>query len=257
MTLESGRKMGLTASLIHVITPVIMIILLFALIFSQIARYPVSGPSMFTSGLTIATFLLLGAVAFAGFILFFIAMYRLSHYYNEPKIFKNVLYGLISTIIGGVTALIVEFAFFATVIGRMTPGSTAGVNAAWFAQFMFTLIAIVGIALVFGITAAVLYWRAFNKLAEKSGVETFRTAGLLYLIGTVLSIIGIGVILIWITWIYAANGFRALKPQAATSTSTYPSATPSNVTAKKYCPYCGTENYPDAVYCKNCGKQIQ
>ena len=29
---------------------------------------------------------------FAGFILFMVAMHRLSNYYNEPDIFKNVLY---------------------------------------------------------------------------------------------------------------------------------------------------------------------
>jgi uncharacterized membrane protein/ribosomal protein L40E len=257
MSLESGRRLGLTASLINVIMPVISIVLVFALLFYQISRYPTSSSSsLFASGLTTVTFALMGIMTFAGLILFILAMYRLSHYYNEPAIFKNVLYGLILTILGGVTAVIVEFAFLFSLIGRITSASTSTSVAPFLAQFIFAILAIVGIALVFGVVSAVLYWRAFNKLAEKSKIDNFKTAGLLYLIGTVLSIVFVGVILVWIAWILAALSFNSLKTPASATSPIQQTAT-INLTAKKYCTYCGAENEADAIYCRNCGKQLQ
>ncbi len=256
MSLESARKLGLTASLIHVIMPAVSVALVIALLFVRIPQYPAStGQSVFASLLTNATFIILGIISLVGIILFLIVMHRLARYYNEQGIFRNVLYGFLLTIVCGVSILIAESAFLSNVIGRITPGSTTGINAPLFAQLMFTLMAIVGIAFVFAIISAFFYWRAFNKLAEKSGVETFRTAGLLYLIGTVLVIVGIGAILVWIAWILNVLAFNSLKAPTATAASAFQS-TPS-IAANKYCQYCGAENYPDAVFCKNCGKQIK
>ena len=65
-------------------------------------------------------------------------------------------------------------------------------------------------ALAFGIVNGVLYMRSFNKLKEKSGVDNFGTAGLLYLIGVFIPIIA------WIAWIFAAMGFNKLKAAPAT-----------------------------------------
>ena len=67
-------------------------------------------------------------------------------------------------------------------------------------------------ALAFGIVNGLLYMRAFNKLKEKSGVDNFGTAGLLYLIGVFIPLIT------WIAWIFAAMGFNKLKaaPTAVT-----------------------------------------
>ena len=100
--------------------------------------------------------------------------------------------------------------------------------------------------------------RAFNKLGEKSGINNFKTAGLLYLIGMVLSIVGIGVLLLWIAWIFAALGFHSLKPS---STSTFVSSdlqtSLTGIAQKKFCPYCGTENTADSIYCVVCGKKLQ
>lgn len=256
MSLESARKLGLTASLIQVIMPAISVILVMALFFIQFAQYPVSsGPTLFASMFTTAIVVLLSIIGLVGVILFLVSMNRLARYYNEPGIFKNVLYGFLLTILGGVSLYIVQLAFLSNVIGHITPGNTTGINAPLFAQFMFTLMAIVGIAFVFAIISAVFYWRAFNKLADKSGVGTFRTAGLLYLIGTVLLIVGIGAILVWVAWILNVLAFNSLKAPTATAASVFQS-TP-NIAANKYCQYCGAENYPDAVFCKNCGKQIK
>jgi uncharacterized membrane protein len=74
--------------------------------------------------------------------------------------------------------------------------------------------------------------RAFNKLGEKSEVDNFKTAGLLYLLGGALAIVGIGALLSWIAWIFAFMGFRSLKPkniQTTASPSSIPQITPNTV----------------------------
>ena len=104
-----------------------------------------------------------------------------------------------------------------------------------------------------GVVSAVFYMKAFNKLGEKSGVDNFKTTGLLYLLGVVLAIVGVGVLLMWIAWILALIGFRAIKPKISeTSTFASSTATPSMILAdtsqKRYCPYCGAENIPGLYF---------
>ena len=59
-------------------------------------------------------------------------------------------------------------------------------------------------------------------VSEKTGVGLFGTTGLLILIGAVLTIIGIGFILLWIALILLTVSFFSIKTQAA-----QPPTTPS------------------------------
>jgi len=82
---------------------------------------------------------------------------------------------------------------------------------------------------------------------------------LLFLIDAALSIVGIGGIISWVSWIFAAMGFNSLKPKA-TETSPFSYSTPQTASPilaqKKVCPYCGIENAPDSVYYVVCSKKI-
>lgn len=261
MSLESGRRLGLIASLITVIMPIVAIIAAVFLVLAQFATYPTtSSLSLFSSGLIIAVFALVAVTGFVGTILFVLAMHRLAQYYNEPGIYKNALYGFILNIIGTAIAYVLEFAVLAPTIGSIPQVSTPSAAAPLLTQIILSFLAVLGVILIFAIVSAVLYMRAFNKLAEKSGVDSFRTAGLLYLIGIVLTIVIVGGVIVWIAWIFAAMGFYSLKPKApSTSTFTYstPQETAPSIAQKRYCPYCGTENSADAIYCSSCGRQLQ
>jgi uncharacterized membrane protein len=191
----------------------------------------------------------IAAVAIAGFIMFMVAMHRLSNYYSEPAIFKNVLYGFILSIISTAVVGVIEVAFIFSSIANIfqaTPSSTTPS----FTVFILVYVVAFGVSLVFGIVNGWLYMRAFNKLKEKSGVDNFGTAGLLYLIGAIIPLVA------WIAWIFAAMGFSKLKPtQTASPTAYNPTQQSAYSTIQtKRCPHCGAENAVDALYCRNCGK---
>jgi uncharacterized membrane protein/ribosomal protein L40E len=185
-------------------------------------------------------------------------MNSLSQYYSEPGIFKNALYGFLINIIGVAALIVIAFALILTTIVSSATSSTPVFSGA---SFITVLLGVIVAAVVISIVSAVLYMRAFNKLGEKSGVRSFNTAGLLYLIGTVLTIVLVGGLLVWIAWIFALSGFNSLKPKIAEpSTISYPTQqlpAADSKEQKKFCVYCGAEISPDSVYCANCGKQLQ
>jgi uncharacterized membrane protein len=91
-------------------------------------------------------------------------------------------------------------------------------------------LAVLAVAFIFAVVSGIFYMRAFNKLSEKSGVDNFKTAGLLYLIGAATAIIGIGALIQWIAWIFAAMGYSSLKPkEPLTSPSTYSVPQPTHL----------------------------
>jgi uncharacterized membrane protein len=176
-------------------------------------------------------------------------MYRLSQYYNESSIFKDVIYGLIIVVVG-VASLIAL-----VVIAFLSSRSSSGIPP----SFAFSFLAIILGAVVLQIVVSIFFMRAFNKLSEKSGVDSFHTAGLLTLIGAVTSIIGVGGIIEWLAWIFAASGFYSLKPKAAVNAPFYnaPAAASPAPTSSIHCPYCGAQISSDSIYCPSCGRQIR
>ena len=140
-------------------------------------------------------------VGIIGLILVFIGMKGLADYYKEPGIYQNALMGLIF----GIVALV---ALTAGVILAFTIGLfTFGIGA------IFTIFAVLVVVFIFYVVAAMYLKRAFSLLAQKTGEHSFETAGLLLWIGAILTIVFIGLILIFVAWIFATIGFFAMKPQ--------------------------------------------
>lgn len=255
MSFESGRNLGLVASLIAVILPVVTGIFY---VFSLLSLLNVIHLGFFNGGLIFGLapfsaieFMLLafGFVGLAGVVLFLIAMRRLSEYYSEPAVYKNALNGFIVNLIEVAAVVSVVLAIFAAAFLHMAIGGLLiGVFGA----------AIVGFVLA--IVSAVFYKRAFDNLAQKSGIYSFNTAGSLYLWGTVLTIVLIGALLVWIAWMFAASGFYSLKPKPPQQTAILTPPLQSQYISgpsKRFCQYCGQENAQDASYCQACGNKIQ
>jgi hypothetical protein len=102
--------------------------------------------------------------------------------------------------------------------------------------------------------------KAFATLSQKTGEHSFETAGNLLWIGALLTIVfGIGLILIFIAWIFATIGFFAMKVSSQPigyAPHPPPPVTSTQTQATRYCPNCGAPVQPNTTFCPNCGKQL-
>ena len=165
--------------------------------------------------------LLLSIVPYAGWILgiigvilFLRGMKEIANYYQDKELYQNALTGVKYYIVAIVAAGV---AIAAITIGvASATGFTFTNSFAPTVGFGVGLIAaIVGlvVAFVFYILAASHLRRTFNTLAQKSGEASFTTAGSLLWVGSWLTIFVVGLILIFIAWIFATIAFFAMKPK--------------------------------------------
>jgi len=220
-------------------------------------------------------------LGFVGFILFMVAMHGFSRDYGERKIFSYLLYGFIITVV----ALIVIFAMWFTLVFANIFTSIRGLNTSgqatstqilsFITPYLTPLILAASIASTIWILAN---YKAFKLLADKSEVQQFRTAAILFLLGGIVNIVlaatfsamgyfstidfnAIRIFSVpsaaiqYLGWIFAAKSYYSIKapPQKATITPVY---TPVADSAMKYCPHCGTLNQADSVYCAHCGQKL-
>jgi uncharacterized membrane protein len=157
-----------------------------------------------------------------------IGLKGLANFYNEQGIFNNALYAIIIGVVGAVVAVA------AVAISAVAALADLGIDLATMDDWanigpelstiftditdlspIFTLLGalLVGVIIIFVVAIIAMYFlrRSMNDLSAKSGVGLFGTAGLLMLIGAVLSIVVIGVIIIWIGLILATVAFFQMR----------------------------------------------
>jgi len=161
-----------------------------------------------------------GLLSLVGAILTLIALKGMADNYNEMSIFNNALYGIIIIIIGVVAAVaIAVIAVFSAISGLDWTNAAALQEYFMDLNHIYALIGpIIGalvVLFIFMVAAAVFFRKSLTTLTMKTGEKIFDTAGLLWLIGAVLTIIAVGLILIWIAWILIAVGFFSIKTTAA------------------------------------------
>jgi uncharacterized membrane protein len=201
MTLESNKTLGGVGALLLVVSPLLGFV---AGVFSSV----------------------LGLI---GLILVLIAMKGLADHYNEGGIFNNSLYGVILTIIGVVVfvaAIIVGAAGFLSALNldlatlSTDPAAFSAIDWQELVNFDiimdFLVIVVVGLIILFlfAVVAAIFYRKSLTTLAEKTGVGLFGTAGLLLLIGAVLTIIAIGFLLVWVALILLTVAFFQIRAES-------------------------------------------
>jgi uncharacterized membrane protein len=174
-----------------------------------------------------------GVLAIIGVILVLIALHGFGSYYKERRIFNNAMYGVLAAIVGIVIAAVIGIAIvlpnitkfleklypswngsLATItsLRGMTP-VTSNISLSDLAPFIVALLVALFILWIFGIITAFFVRRSLNQISSKTSVGLFSTAGLLLLIGAVLTIIIIGLLLIWIAALLLAIAFFTMKPQ--------------------------------------------
>ena len=154
-----------------------------------------------------------------GAILVLIALKGFADHYQDGGIFNNALYGFITVIVGIVATIAV---FVMLLLHMLTEISIDWTNPVEIQQNLMSNMNVVwriagtaiGALIVFYISAvvsAILFRKALDALSARSGEKIFGTAGLVWLIGAVLTVILIGLLIIWISWILMAVGFFSIK----------------------------------------------
>jgi uncharacterized membrane protein len=113
----------------------------------------------------------------------------------------------------------------------MTP-HTSNITFSDIAPFIVAAVAVIAVLWIFAIIAAFLVRRSLKQVSSKTSVELFSTAGLLLLVGAALTIVIIGLILMWIAALILAIAFFTMKPQPEqlpTAPATAPPTTPTPV----------------------------
>jgi uncharacterized membrane protein len=163
-----------------------------------------------------------GVLGLVGLILVLIALKGLSDNYNEKGIFDNALYGIIAAIIGVVVfvaGIVVAAVGLLSDLGIAWSDWGAIQEMDWRAVVTWDIIephiaVIIGslVALfVFVVVSAIFLRRSLTILSAKTKVNLFGTAGLLILIGAILSIIVVGFILIWVALVMLTVAFFSIK----------------------------------------------
>jgi uncharacterized membrane protein len=167
-----------------------------------------------------AILLLLGLVPTVGWVLGIVgivlllkATKELSYYYQDESLYQNTLTGLkyyIVALIAAAVAIGVGVVSFTTV--GLFSGAAPSLALGFVGGVAAILVGLI-IAFVFYLLAAIHLRKVFETLSQKTGESSFTTAGTLLLVGAALTIIGVGLILILIAWIFATIGFFSMKPK--------------------------------------------
>ena len=175
---------------------------------------------------------LLSIMGLVGAVLLLVALYGLAQFYREKIIFSSGLYAFIAFVVGvvatfaSVVYLVLYTSYLSDLISLMYPGfngdwsnlpnltPNTDLNLSELLGFASPIFGIFSVAWISAIFASFFAWRAFKNLAAKSGVNLFSTAGIILLVGALLTIVfGLGLILMWIGVLLLAIAFFQIKDQ--------------------------------------------
>jgi uncharacterized membrane protein len=192
-------------------------------------------------------------VGIIGIILLLIGLKGLSEYYKDESIYKNAIWGVLFGIVGiiAVTVVILGLLIGSVSIGMTTTTPSAGTG------FGLPILLALVLVFVFYVLMALYFRKAFSALAQRSGEHNFETAGTLLFVGAILTIVfGIGLLLIFVAWIFATIAFFSVKVPSQPYANIAPPTATQPTQATRYCPNCGAPVNADAVFCPHCGKQL-
>ncbi len=195
-----------------------------------------------------------GFIGIVGIILVLIGMKGLSEYYRDDSIYRNALSGVAFGIIALIALAVGGFG----IVGSLFAAGPIGIAGGLLLGLLLLVI-----LFIFFFFMAMYFRKALYALSDRSGEHLFHTAGTLLFIGAVLTIVVVGIVLLFIAWLIATIAFFSIRTGPQPQSYAYPppptpstSPAPTANTETKYCPHCGAPVEPGAVFCSHCGKQI-
>jgi uncharacterized membrane protein len=174
--------------------------------------------------------ILLGAVpavgwliAIAGAVLVLVAIKNVSDTVGDTSIFRNMLIAVVLAIVGLVVGVAVILSTVLTTfglgalsrafggVGNFTP--PANIPPGDWVGLILGVLAGLAVVWILLIISAVFVRMSYRSIASKLGVSMFATSGLLYLIGSALTIILVGFVLIFVSEILNIVAFFSIPDQ--------------------------------------------
>jgi uncharacterized membrane protein len=156
-------------------------------------------------------------VSIVGLILQFIAIKNISEIVQDQSIFSNFLINFIFGILAIGSVLIVLIATIGSVGGISFFTALEGMNPTQPAEIFSYIqpllsgcilaLVVMWIVLLIG---AIYLRKSYNSIAEQTNVETFKTTGTLYLVGTASIIFIVGFLIIFIARIFEIISFFSI-----------------------------------------------
>jgi uncharacterized membrane protein len=152
---------------------------------------------------------LIPAISVIGWILIIVSMKEVSDNAHDKRIFDDALIGGVSAILSAVL-IIVLFAdgaaigFINSVIGfkaSFGPGGFLGASATFAVFYAFATV------------SGIFMKRAYDKATPNLRVGQLATAGLLYLVGALTSVLVVGFLIFYIAFIYQIIGYFSIQDQ--------------------------------------------
>lgn len=177
-------------------------------------------------------------VSIVGYILVLISVKFISDEVKDGSIFSDMIIAVVAGIVGAVAGAFVLF--FSGVLSVFTAGLSA----------LFGVLAVLAVVWIVLIVSSIFVRRAYNNIAAKLNIGTFRTAGTLYLVGALLTIVLVGFIVLFIAYIVQIVAFFSIQENLQLA-----SGGTSSVQATKYCPSCGALVPSTTAFCPKCGSK--
>ena len=165
-------------------------------------------------------------IGIIGVILLLMGIRGLATYYQSNEIYSNALSGVIYYVIALVaTGVALGGLAFGGMFGAFTAGSLIGIGLG-----IFVFVAALVVAFIFFLLASMRIRRSLSMLAQKTGEHLFETAGLIFFIGAILTIVFVGLALILVAWIMATIAFFSIRIPQQPYTYTQPTTPTSPMT---------------------------
>src|SRR6266487_5848225 len=156
-------------------------------------------------------FAIIPGISLVGWILILVAMKEISDVTQDRTIFDDALIAGITAVIGAIT--------FVVFLGTGAFGGLITLGAIDFGLFgvlgAFALLSTFWLLLI---VSSIFLKRAYDKIAQRLNVGAFATAGLLYLIGALTTIIFIGFLILIIALIFQIVAYFSIQDHPPPST---------------------------------------
>jgi uncharacterized membrane protein len=187
--------------------------------------------------------LLIPGVSIVGYILILVATKYISDDLGDRSIFSNILYAVISGIVGALAAVVIFFAGFLSSLFTLGSGAVLG------------LVAGLAVAWISIILSSIFIRRAFDTIGTRLNNNSFKTAGMLYFIGALLVIVFVGFIILFVAYIFMIIAFFSIQ-EGQPQMQAQPSSAPMAQAGTRFCPNCGSQVGPSVTFCPKCGAKL-